>query len=156
MHYMLKGLITVTALLSAQLVFAETANSPVGYWKTIDDVTGKPKAIIEISESKDKTLIGQVRKIFVADNTGQTKRCTACDGENHNQPIVGMVVLQKLQKNKENPAQWENGTILDPKTGKIYQCNLQALRNDKLNVRGYIGLPLFGRTQTWIKVQNIA
>ena len=124
--------------------------SPVGYWKTIDDVTGKPKSIIQIWRTEDQTLTGKVVKVFSKEGYDQIKLCTACSGDKRNQPIVGMMILTGL-KAKEH--QWTNGEILDPENGKTYSCALRVTDNGKkLNVHGYIGLPLFGRSQTWERV----
>src|SRR5262245_32124676 len=81
------------------LVYAnEVKNSPVGYWKTIDDVTGKPKSILHIYESKG-LLYGQVEKIFPKPGHDQNELCTKCKGTKHNQRIVGMVVMEGLKQN---------------------------------------------------------
>lgn len=134
----------------------EQDTSPIGLWKTIDDVTGKPKAIIEIKENQNKSLEGRILKIFSESGEIKNKVCKACEGEKHNQPLIGMVVLEDLKKNKEASNQWTDGKILDPKNGKIYHCYVQAInQGQKLNVRGFIGVPIFGRTQTWVKVQQI-
>ncbi len=132
--------------------YAYAANSPLGYWKTIDDVTGQPKSILKIWQSSNG-LSGQVIKIYPSPGKDQNELCTACKGARHNQRIVGMVILQGLKQNANNPSEWTNGEILDPHNGKTYHCNLQVIDNgQKLNVRGYIGVPLFGRSQTWLRV----
>lgn len=124
---------------------------PVGLWRTIDDVSGQPKAVIQISATDDNHLAGKIVKLF----KDPTKLCTACDGEKRNQPILGMTVMTQLAQNQSHPDQWTDGKILDPKTGKLYHCNVRLSDNgQKLNVRGYIGMPLFGRSQTWIRVTN--
>lgn len=121
-------------------------NSPIGYWKTIDDVTGKPKSIVAIYEAPDHTLTGKVLKLF----SEPDRLCTACGGELRDKPIVGMVVINNLKQSEKRLAEWGNGSILDPKNGKSYQCTLKVSEGgQKLNVRGFIGLPLFGRSQTW-------
>lgn len=140
-------------LLLATLIFAVSnaiAATPVGLWKTIDDVTGQPKSIVSINESADHQLTGKVIKLF----KDPKRLCTACEGENHNKPIVGLTVMHGLKPSKEQGL-WEEGEILDPKTGKVYHCTLRVLENgNKLQVRGYIGLPLFGRSQTWERVER--
>src|SRR5262245_15467378 len=130
------------------IVYAkETTNSPVGYWKTIDDVTGKPKSILHIYQSGG-LLYGQVEKIFPRPGHDQNELCTSCKGPKHNQPIVGMVVMEGLKQNADNPSQWGGGQILDPMNGNTYRCSIQLSDNgQKLNVRGYIGISLFGRSQ---------
>lgn len=135
-----------------QSSFAMDANSPVGYWKTIDDVTGKQKSIIQISEAPNHTLMGRVIKIFPKPGEDQHKVCAVCKGDKHNQPIVGMVVLSGLKK---HDGMWDGGQILDPANGKFYDCTLKFSDNiDRLNVRGYIGIPLLGRSQVWIRTSQ--
>lgn len=129
----------------------DRSDSPIGYWKTIDDVTGKPKAIVKISQTTNQALTGQVIKIFPSPGHDQNELCTACSGSKHNKRIVGMVILEGLKQNKKQPNEWSGGKILDPKNGKEYRCLIQVIDNgQKLNVRGYIGISLFGRSQTWL------
>lgn len=125
--------------------------SPVGIWKTIDDVTGKPKAIVKVWESPDNKLYGKILKILPRPGVDIAAVCKNCKGPLHNQPITGMVFLGDLKRSKNNnDVEWSGGQILDPKSGKTYHCSLHVANNgQKMNVRGYLGLPLFGRTQTW-------
>lgn len=130
--------------------------SPIGLWKTIDDVTGKPKAIVQIWERSDKQLFGRILKIFPQPGHDQNTLCTACEGEKRNKRIVGMTIMENLKKSKQNTHEWENGKILDPKNGKTYNCLIRLTDGGKkLNARGYVGIPLFGRTQTWVRVNDI-
>src|SRR3990167_2037027 len=139
--------IILTVLTFVTTVFAEIA-SPIGYWKTIDDVTGRPKSIIQVWKTPDQVLMAKVIKVFP--KQGQKKICTACKGNKHNRPIVGMVIMSGLQSHDN---QWKNGEILDPENGKIYNCSARLTENGKkLRVHGYIGFPLFGRSQTWERV----
>jgi uncharacterized protein (DUF2147 family) len=149
-----KAILAITIMVASLMAHAET-NSPVGYWKTIDDVTGKPKAILHIQLSEQNKLFGRIIKIFPSPGKDQNEVCTACEGYRHNQRIVGMVILENLQQNEEAPLQWTDGTILDPLNGKTYRSTI-TLSDDgmKLRVRGYIGIPLFGRSQTWVRVLN--
>ena len=129
--------------------------SPQGFWKTTADLDGKPRAILEISETADHSFSGRIVKTFVAPGEHQNDVCTMCKDERRNQPIVGMVILKHLHQNKNNLTEWNGGEILDPKTGKLYHLQLQIVDNgQKLKVRGYIGFPLFGRSQVWEKVPN--
>jgi uncharacterized protein (DUF2147 family) len=143
------GLSTITASFADATM---TAFSPVGVWKTIDDVTGKPKALVQLWQSTDNKLYGKILKVFPRKDVPINANCIACEGEKHNQPINGLVFLESLKQSGKNKIEWSGGKILDPKNGKSYHCSLQVLDNGKkLNVRGYLGLPLFGRTQTWVK-----
>ena len=150
----------LVSLMMAALVLSVSslsfaAVSAAGFWKTIDDVTGKPKAIIEISELSGRYLQGRIIKIFPRPGYDQNELCTACKGNLHNQRIVGMTVLSGLKPDAATPGRWSQGEILDPHNGKTYHCTIQLTNNDqKLNVRGYIGMPLFGRSQVWIRANS--
>lgn len=154
------SLILLTLLGSSlQTVWASSDNdhkSPIGLWKTIDDVTGKPKALVQIWETTDKTLHGRVLKVFTQPGVKPSEICTACEGERHNKRIVGMTIMENLKHSKDNKNEWGEGKILDPKNGKTYNCFIRLTENgQKLDARGYIGLPLFGRTQTWMRVNDL-
>lgn len=126
------------------------AESPVGYWKTIDDITGEAKSIVQIWKTEENVLMGKVIKLFSREEEGKDKVCTKCKGEQHNQPIVGMVIVSDLKAKEKH---WTNGKILDPENGKTYKCAVRTMENGKkLHVRGYTGLPLLGRSQTWERV----
>ena len=74
----------------------------------------------------------------------------SCDGEDKNKPIEGLVVIKGLNK-KGN--EYKGGKILDPKSGNLYNCIIILEEKDKLKVRGFIGISLFGRTQYWYRVK---
>lgn len=122
------------------------AQSPVGIWKNLDDEDGKEKSHIEIYEQNGK-LRGKVIKLLPA---ATITKCDACTGANKGKSLVGMDILWDLVKTGKV---WDNGEILDPKKGKIYSCKIELEGKDKLKVRGYVGVSMFGRTQTWYKVK---
>src|SRR5205823_6569029 len=108
---------------------------------------GNVKSIIRISETPNHTLTGQLVKIYPRKGATEDELCTACKGEKHNKPILGMHILNGLKK---SASQWDDGRILDPSTGKTYKLTLHPIeQGKKLYVHGYIGIPLFGRTQIW-------
>lgn len=132
-------------------IYALTTSSPIGYWKTIDDVTGQAKSIIQIYATSDQTLSGKVVQIFPKPGEDQNKVCEACKGDKHNQKIVGMVILEGMKLNGDK---WDGGHILDPKNGKTYRCTFKLIKNGaNLEVRGYIGVSVFGRSQVWERVK---
>ncbi len=138
-------------------VYAADQADVTGYWRTIDDVTGKPKAIINITRADDNSLRGQILKIYPRPGYDQNEVCAACQGNKHNQRIVGMFVMDKLKADAKNQGRYINGNILDPMNGKTYHCNvLMTGKGQQLEVRGYIGIPLFGRTQTWVRVPTLS
>lgn len=138
------------ALASSAVAFAQTT-TPAGTWKTIDDHTGKPRGLIEISE-KDGVYSGRLVKSLTESSDGKVKVCDKCTDSRKDQPIIGMTLLTGLRKTADN--EWTGGEILDPESGKLYKCKM-SLADDgrKLNVRGFIGISLLGRTQTWERDQ---
>lgn len=136
-------------ILIAFLAISSTAmmgQSPVGVWKTLDDNDGKEKSHIEIYESAGK-LKAKVIKLL----PGATiKKCDACKGDRKGKDLVGMDILWGMKKSGNI---WDGGTILDPKNGKEYSCKIEFDGADKLKVRGFLGISLLGRTQTWYKVK---
>jgi uncharacterized protein (DUF2147 family) len=137
------------ALLLALLPIAAFAqNTPVGKWRTIDDKTGKVKSIVEIYETTNGTLAGKVVQVLDSEK-GPNPLCDACKGENHNKPIEGMVIAWGLQHEGDS---WDDGKIMDPKNGKVYSAKMTPTDDGKkLEVRGYKGFSLLGRSQTWIR-----
>jgi len=121
--------------------------SPVGLWKTIDDKTGKPRSLIRISENNGE-YTAVVEKGLRETDTGETV-CDKCTDERKGQRVIGMTVLKGM---KYKGGSYEGGEILDPENGKTYKCKMKLDETgDKLEVRGYIGVSLFGRTQTWLR-----
>ena len=119
------------------------SQSVKGTWKTIDDKTGKARSFVEIYESNGK-LYGKVIKI--TDPNKQDVKCTKCKGDKKNKPLIGLNVIEGLEKDGDV---WEDGKITDPDTGKEYSCKIELDGKDKLKVRGFIGFSLLGRTQVW-------
>jgi uncharacterized protein (DUF2147 family) len=122
--------------------------SPVGLWKTIDDHTGKPRGLVRITETNGEYL-ARVEKTFPNLGEDPNPKCEKCEGARQNQPVIGMTILWGLRK---HGSEYQGGEILDPETGKIYRARIK-LEDDgkKLDVRGFIGFSLLGRSQLWIR-----
>ncbi|MGY0215862.1 DUF2147 domain-containing protein [Endozoicomonadaceae bacterium StTr2] len=141
-----------TLLLASISFMAQAAdmNSPLGQWRTIDDETGKPKSIVTITADDKGTLSGQVTLIL--DPAKRQKVCEACKGELHNQPIQGLTIIRNMHG---TDGKYEDGTILDPESGKEYSATMKLKdKGQKLEVRGFIGFSLLGRSQTWERVES--
>ncbi|ACD16055.1 DUF2147 domain-containing protein [Paraburkholderia phytofirmans] len=144
-HAALAGVLLVSAVTAMA-----QADSPVGTWQTIDDHTGQPKALVQISQDGNGALSGKVIKGLGA-NDQPDRRCTACTDARKDQPILGMTIISDLKKDGDA---WDHGQILDPENGKLYKCKMRLEDGgNKLVVRGYIGVSLLGRSQTWIRQQ---
>ena len=143
----------ITSSFSATKASSTSTNSkqvtPVGTWMTIDDVTDSPRSIVVIKE-KDGQLSGTIKKIFYRKGEGPSDVCTKCSGTRQDQKFLGMQIMWDMKQ--VSPDTWLGGRVLDPESGKEYKCKLTIEPgNDKLNVRGYIGVTLLGRTQTWVR-----
>lgn len=132
----------VLVLTPADLIAAEIS----GDWRTIDDETGRAKSIVRITETAEGTLQGRVVEILHSDR-GPDPLCEECPGERRGQPIRGMVILWDLKAG--DPGEWTGGRILDPTRGKVYRARLRLLEDGRLEVRGYLGISLLGRSQVW-------
>ena len=130
--------------------------SPVGKWITIDDVTHKPRSVVKLWVDPEGHLAGKIMKIDFRPGEGPKDICNKCtDPEHRNQRILGMTILWGLTEDKSVPLQWTNGKILDPDNGKIYGCNITVAPDGKtLNVRGYLGISLLGRSQLWLRAPS--
>jgi len=120
-----------------------------GKWKTIDDVTGKAKGIIEIYEDNGK-VFGRIIDI-IDTRVPKDSRCFKCTGKRKNKPFIGMVFIENLKKHEN---EYSGGRVLDPNNGKEYRCYISLEETDKLKIRGYVGFSLFGRTQYWYRVDD--
>ncbi|RDK03571.1 DUF2147 domain-containing protein [Paraburkholderia lacunae] len=137
-------------LLASAMTAMAQADSPVGTWQTIDDHTGQPKALVQISQDGAGSLNGKVIKGLGA-NDQPDRRCAACTDERKDQLILGMTIINDMKKDGDG---WDHGQILDPENGKVYKCKMHLEDGgNKLVVRGYIGVSLLGRSQTWVRQQ---
>jgi len=143
---LIRSALTLAFVASAFPALAAT-DTPVGKWKTIDDTTHEVKSIVEITE-KGGLLEGRVLQVLKSDH-GPHPVCAACDGERRNKPIEGMTIMWGL---KRNDGDWSGGQILDPAKGKVYKVTLKLEDGgSKLDVHGYIGFSLLGRSQQWVR-----
>jgi uncharacterized protein (DUF2147 family) len=139
--------ITLAAAVMSSAARADNA-SPVGVWKNIDDVSGKSRALIRITETNG-TLRGTVVKVFPGPDEDQNPKCEKCEGALKDAPIVGLRILSGLKRDGD---EYSGGEILDPENGEVYSSAVHLIDGGrKLSVRGYIGVSLLGRSQTWIR-----
>jgi uncharacterized protein (DUF2147 family) len=119
----------------------------IGKWKTVDDETGQARSIVEVYEKSGK-IYGKIIEILNPEKRNAV--CTKCTGKNKNVPILGLVILKDLVKDGD---EYNDGKILDPLKGEEYKCLIALEEKDKLKIRGFIGLSVFGRTQYWYRVK---
>jgi len=139
---MKKFIITCFILLLTIASHAQSSSDIVGKWTTIDDETGQAKSIVEIFKKSDGKYYGKILKLL---QKPENDNCVNCKDDRKNKPLLGLEIIRDLKKEGN---EFTGGTITDPKTGKTYKCTITR-NGEKLNVRGYIGFSLIGRTQTW-------
>jgi uncharacterized protein (DUF2147 family) len=124
---------------------ADTA-SPVGIWKNED-------ATFEISENQGK-LSGKIiamREPRTPEGKDKTDIHNP-DASKRDRPIIGLMFLSGFTQ--KSPTRWENGTIYDPKSGNTYSGFMEVDGSEKINMRGFIGISLIGRTDVWTRVRG--
>ncbi len=116
-------------------------------WRTIDDNTHKARGLIRLYE-QNGAVFGRV--VASLDPKEANEVCERCSGERKNKRVVGMVVMRNMKK--RGGAEYAGGDILDPESGQVYRCKFTMEDGGrKLIVRGFIGISLLGRSQTWLR-----
>lgn len=142
-------LITVTIISGLFTALAQNTNEDiVGIWET-----GNGKARVKIDKVGDyyfgrivwlkEPLTPEGKPKVDKNNKDESKR---------NTPILGMRLVGGFKWEGEN--RWEGGTIYDPESGNEYKCNITLVDKNTMNIRGYIGISMFGRTDTWKRVEQ--
>lgn len=147
-------LATLAVLLLASMAAAPAARaaearltSPVGFWQPLDG-SGKPLGLIRIFEANG-LYYGRIEPSSPHDD--RNAHCTRCTGERHNQPIIGLILMRHLRP--KNGA-YVDGDIVDPGTGRVWSCSLRLTDGGReLIMRGFFGISLLGRSQTWRRVE---
>jgi uncharacterized protein (DUF2147 family) len=138
------GLLLIAAAAHAQ-------GTPAGLWKQIDDDTKKEKSLVRITESGG-VFNGKIDKIL--DPARESALCDLCSGDMKDKPILGLQIIRNVKQSEGDKSTFDGGEIVDPNNGKTYRLRLTPGDGGKtLAVRGYIGTPMLGRTQTWIRVE---
>jgi uncharacterized protein (DUF2147 family) len=144
-------LVVCAALVNARAAFAVELESPVGRWITFDDETHAVRGVVRIFE-KDGRLFGRIERAADRDDH---EVCTACSDERKDQPLNGLVIIRNMRRGSDDPLVWEGGDVLDPDTGKVYRLKWRLeSRGASLVVRGYLGVSLLGRSQTWARAPD--
>lgn len=121
-------------------------SSPVGVWKTVDDKSGQPRGFVRIYESQGK-FFGKIERSL--DPTAAARVCKKCSDERKDQPIIGLVIIRNMEHRGDD---FSGGDILDPDSGTVYSCKFRLEdHGQRLSVRGFLGLSLFGRSQNWYR-----
>lgn len=141
--------IFAAALMQASVAWAE--DPALGNWYTIDDETDEVSSLVTLSQSEDGLMVGTITKILKKE--AGDGLCDKCEGDKKDQPIEGMQFIWGVKN--VAVGKWEDGKLLDPESGTIYSGKLTLGDNpNELEVRGYVGFSLFGRSQTWKRAEK--
>ena len=134
-------------LIFAIPVFGQNKDAVVGKW-----LSESGEGQIQIYKKGDRYFGKLVWLKFPDGDDGKPKvDARNPDPAKQKRTINGLELLQNFSFSGDNV--WEDGTIYDPKTGKTYSCKLTLVSNNKLNIRGFIGISILGRTEKWTRVK---
>lgn len=142
-------LFLLTMFVSLQILAQSNPDACLGTW-----LTGSKKGHVQIYKQGDK-YFGKIVWLKEPNDpaTGKPKAdIKNPDSQKKSRPILGMINLSNFKYEGDNL--WEDGKIYDPENGKEYSCKMRLINPNQLDVRGYIGVALIGRTDNWVRVKN--
>ncbi|WP_028297026.1 DUF2147 domain-containing protein [Olivibacter sitiensis] len=143
---MKKLLVMMATLLLAGFLAAQDKDAVLGKWQ---NPSGEGR--VEISK-RDGKYFGKLYWLKEPnDESGKPKLDVKNPDESlRKRQIQGLEILKDFDA--KDKGVYENGTIYDPKSGKTYSCKM-TLKGEKLDIRGYVGVSLLGRTESWTRVK---
>ena len=127
--------------------------SAVGLWEQVDEKSGKAESWFRITE-RNGVYEGAIVKIFYKPGEDQNWVCDKCEGAERGAPVLGLMLIKGMRRNGDS---YEGGTIMDPRDGSVYRALMRlSAEGRKLEVRGYLGISLFGRSQIWNRLPDNA
>jgi uncharacterized protein (DUF2147 family) len=145
----LKILVSITLLINVFSIKAQNADDLVGIW-----LTGKADGHVKIEKLGGK-YYGKI--VWLKEPIDSTTGKMQLDKNNPEKslryyPVKGLRILKDFEFIEKGV--WEEGTIYDPDNGKTYSCNITMNTKNSINIRGFIGISLFGRTDVWKRVEE--
>ncbi len=124
-------------------VLAQETPDPTGLW-----LTENKRSVIKVTRCGD-SICGKVHWII---KDGMTVDSKNPDEKYRGKPMCGLQILSGFKNNPKNAKVWEGGQIYKADEGKVYTSTVSVTGPDSMNVRGYVGMPLFGKSQNWTRV----
>jgi uncharacterized protein (DUF2147 family) len=145
--------LAVGVLGAAALPLRAAEPSAVGLWEQVDEKSGKAESWFKIVE-RNGVYEGTIVKIFFKPGEDENWSCDKCEGADRGKPVLGLTLIKGMQRKGPD---YENGTIMDPRDGSVYRALMHlSADGQKLEVRGYLGISLFGRSQVWNRLPDTA
>ena len=145
MNQRIAYLILIASLVSFAAHSQNKADGITGIWLT----GGKEPAKIQVYKSGEKIYGKIIWLKNPSENGKQRVDANNPDNAKRSNPIIGLLILTSFKFDGDD--EWKGGNIYDPESGKTYSSNIYLKDKNTLKVRGYVGISLFGRTETWTR-----
>jgi uncharacterized protein (DUF2147 family) len=150
------ALLSLATAVSAQSPAPNGPQTPAGLWQAVDDDTKQPTGWFLIA-NHDGVYSGIIARMFLKPGEDPHAVCTQCKDDRLNHPWLGLEIIRGMTQDSDKPEKYVDGTILDPRDGKIYKANMTVSPDGQtLVVRGYIGISLLGQNQYWTRLPDSA